>query len=181
MSCFIRTGDVHDLPVAVAIDDDAWTAFLELDPRFSIELSDDHPYLQIERGRWAKAALSGNLLLAWTADHPAVGFAVLGVLDGVPHLHQVSVRRAWSRRGVGSRLVQRAIHWSAPAGELWLTTYDHVPWNRAWYEQLGFVTAAYADCGVETRAVLDLERSTLPDPEHRVAMVHRAGERCSGM
>jgi GNAT superfamily N-acetyltransferase len=174
MSCFIRPGDVHDLPIAVAIDDDAWTAFLELDPRFAIELADDHPYLQSERGRWATAASSGHLLFAWTADHPAVGFAVLGELDGLPHLHQISVRRAWGRRGIGRKLVERAIQWSAPAGELWLTTYDHVTWNRPWYERLGFVTVGYAACGAETRGVLDLERSTLPDPEHRIAMVRRA-------
>ena len=70
-------------------------------------------------------------------------------------------------------LVERAIRWSAPAGELWLTTYDRVPWNRPWYERLGFTAVSDESAGPELREVLRAERDALPAIHARLAMVFR--------
>jgi GNAT superfamily N-acetyltransferase len=171
---FIRPGREQELAVAVDIDDDAWAMFGELDRRFAIELGDDHPFVRAERARWAAAACAGGLCFACAPDGTPVGFAVLDTIDGAPHLEQVSVNRAWGGHGIGRMLVEHALRWSARAGELWITTYDHVAWNLPWYQRLGFVVVPDADCGAEVRAALERERHVLPDPDHRVAMVHQS-------
>lgn len=173
---FIRSGRREELPIAIAIDDDAWTTYVELDRRFAVDRSDDHPFVRSELARWEAAVRAGGLRFACTSDRTPVGLLILDTMDGVPHLQQVSVRRAWGRRGVGRMLVEFALHQSA-GRELWLTTYDHVVWNQPWYQRLGFVAVPDDACGPETRAVLDLERASLPDPDHRVAMVHRGPRR----
>ena len=66
-----------------------------------------------------------------------------------------------------------ARRWSAPKGELWLTTYGHVPWNRPWYERLGFVRVRESKWGPELLAIVDSERGALPCPDQRIAMVYR--------
>ena len=52
--------------------------------------------------------------------------------------------------------------------ELWLTTYDHLPFNRPYYERLGFrrVDAFGRDIAQHLAA----QREALPDPAHRIAM-----------
>lgn len=55
---------------------------------------------------------------------------------------------------------------------MWLTTYDHVAWNRPWYEREGFRVVSPDAAGPELRAILDAE-GALPDPQHRVLMVRR--------
>lgn len=96
-------------------------------------------------------------------------------MDGHPFLDQVSVLRSAMRHGIGRMLVEHALKWSARQGELWLTTYDHVPWNGPWYERLGFRRMPEAEHGPELRRTFEAERAALPAPEHRIAMryVHR--------
>jgi GNAT superfamily N-acetyltransferase len=164
---------VAEVPVAVAIDDDACEAFAALDPRFAVDLPDDHPFVLAEIERWRAATARGHALFACTEDGDPVGLVVLDRVAGRPHLEQVSVRRAWMARGIGRMLVEWAIRWSAPEGELWLTTYDRVPWNRPWYERLGFTVVSDEDAGPEVREILRAERDALPTVHARVAMVFR--------
>jgi N-acetylglutamate synthase-like GNAT family acetyltransferase len=98
---------------------------------------------------------------------------VFGLVDGEPYVDQLSVRCAWMRRGIGRRLLRRAIAWAARSGgrRLWLTTFDHLPWNRPFYVTEGFAVCDEAAIGPELRATLARERAALPLPEHRVAMV----------
>ena len=77
------------------------------------------------------------------------------------------------RRGVGRSLMAFAQRWSATQGELWLTTYRHVPWNGPWYERLGFARVAEAVWRPELRAIVESERGALPCPDERIAMVYR--------
>lgn len=74
----------------------------------------------------------------------------------------------------GGSLVLHAQRWSKGRGRLWLTTYDNVPWNRPWYERLGFARVGDAHCGPELRSILAEERAALPSADARVAMVYRA-------
>jgi GNAT superfamily N-acetyltransferase len=170
---FVRPGRPEEIAIALGIDADACEAFKELSPELDVALSSDHPFVVAEVAAWREAARHGRLLFACTPDRVPVGFAVLGLADGRPHLVQISVRRAFMGRGVGRALVTRAKRWSVRAGELWLTTYAGVPWNQPWYERLGFVATPEAGCGPELRAALDAERAALPRARPRVAMVYR--------
>ncbi len=168
----LRPARVEEVPIAVDIDNDACAKFSEIG--LSLEIAETHPFSIHEVARWTEAAKRGRLLFACTSTGEPVGFAVFGFVDEKPYLDQLSIRRAWQRRGIGRMLVDRAKAWSVRPGELWLTTYDAiVPWNAPWYERLGFVTALYDDIGLELKGKLDAETAVLPEANHRVAMVFR--------
>ncbi len=164
----LRPARADELSHAVAIDDDACTLFVDagrdgvLPPAF----------VAAEHARWQEALSSGRVVFAVTPAGEPIAFAALGFVDAEPHLQQLSVRRAWMRRGLGRALVQHAIDWAS--GALWLTTYGDIPWNRPFYERLGFRCVAEAGWGPEMRRIHEDERRALPAPEERVVMVRRA-------
>ncbi|HET9863160.1 MAG TPA: GNAT family N-acetyltransferase [Steroidobacteraceae bacterium] len=166
----LRSAAPQDFALCDDIDTDAGMLF-ETAGLF-LDLPDDHEFSVTERARWARCIAAGNVLLGLDAHGDAIGFAALGERDGQPYLQQLSVRQAHMRRGVGTRLLEAMIRAAslAHAAALWLTTYDHLPWNRAFYERCGFVRVAEADCGPELRRDLDYERRWLPRPECRIAM-----------
>jgi len=170
---YVRPARQHELGVAVDIDDDSWTLLVERDARFALDLADDDPFVVAEMARWAEAARDTRLLFACGPTGEPVGFAALGVIDAHPHLLQLSVRRAWSRRGIGRALLERAVRWSVREGELWLTTYRSVPWNAPWYQRQGFTPADPSEIGPQLQAILRNERVALPDVDERVAMIYR--------
>jgi hypothetical protein len=94
---------------------------------------------------------------------------VMGFVDDAPHLEQLSVRRVAMRRGIGRRLLARAIEWSAHR-PLWLTTYAHLPWNRPFYESVGFAVVPEPACPPSIVQILDEQRRWLPAPAERIAM-----------
>jgi GNAT superfamily N-acetyltransferase len=53
---------------------------------------------------------------------------------------QVTVDPVFGRRGIGAALIETAAEWARSQGldALALTTFRDVPWNRAYYERLGF-------------------------------------------
>ena len=95
-------------------------------PASPCKLDDQHPFAVSERARWVEAAAGQRLLFACGGDGRPIGLSAVKMLDGHPHLDQVSVRREAMRQGIGRMLVERAIRWSTREGESWLTTYDHV-------------------------------------------------------
>lgn len=167
----VRAAGTGELPTLVSIDDDACRLFDDIG--LGLNLSPEHAaFAMAEQAYWASAAAAGRLFVALDAREP-VGFAALGFVDKEGYLAQISVRRAHMRRGVGAALLERAIGWSAMHGALWLTTYDHVPWNEPYYERFGFEVVKESDCGEQMRGVLRSERRALPAPDHRTAMVFR--------
>jgi GNAT superfamily N-acetyltransferase len=169
----IRPALQNELALAVDIDRDACTAYVDLDSALDVELPADHPYALAEVARWDQILRAGHLFFACSPAGQPVGFAALCLVDGLPFLDQISVRRAAMRRGVGRSLMAFAQRWSASRGALWLTTYRHVPWNGPWYEKVGFVRVAESKWGPELRALVESERGALPCPGERVAMAYR--------
>ena len=116
-----------------------------------------------------------------TSDRP-VGYLLSEVVDGCAHIEQVSVARAYARRGVGAALIDR-LDADAAAGNLpalTLTTFRDVPWNAPYYARLGFVVFAAAEQGPELRALIAREASSIPTSAARVAMTRptcRSGAR----
>jgi GNAT superfamily N-acetyltransferase len=171
----IRPARPDDIGDIVAVDADACALHASVGIVFAH--GDDHPYVVAEVARWTAAVHAGLADVAVAEDDRPIGMAVSGLVDGEPYLEQLSVRCAWMRRGVGRRLLRGAIARAARAGgsRLWLTTFDHLPWNGPFYQSEGFVARDEAACGPELRERLRLEREALPLPERRIAMVRSIG------
>lgn len=159
-----RPDELHEL---IAIDDAASCLYEQAGIR--LDLDADHPFVVAEARRWADAIEANLAEVAVDHGDRPLGFIALGVVDGEPYIDQLAARPEVMRRGIGTALLNRAI---ARLGteRLWLTTYDHVPWNRPWYERHGFVPVPDSGCGPELRAILEVQRAVLPRPDMRIAM-----------
>jgi GNAT superfamily N-acetyltransferase len=166
----IRTALPSDIDALHAIDGDASKLFAA--HGLHIDLAPDHPFVLSEVARWLRAIELGRAFLALDESGMGVGFAAVDILDGEPYLDQLAVRVAAMRRGIGGRLLAHSADWGRAAGGsfIWLTTYDHVPFNRPYYEQRGYVVVPDAACGPGILHHLDEQRQHLPDAVHRVAM-----------
>ena len=167
-SLTLRAARSDELAAIIDVDDDASrryaTAGMEL------ELTDEHPFVVAEQARWAASLAKGRVIVA-EAGGALIGIAVLGIVDGSPFLDQLSVRMRWMGRGVGRALLARAIEWAElQGGALWLDTYDHLEWNRPFYERAGFEVVGEERVGPELRAILALGHECLPEPHRRVVM-----------
>lgn len=167
----LRRAWPEEIDLILALDDDACAVYGERG--LDVALSHDHPFVQAERARWLAGAAEGRVRfceLDGAGGAPPVGFVACDTVDGLPYLDQLSVRRAHMQRGLGAYMLHAAQAWAAPAGELWLTTYAHLPWNAPFYARHGFAIVPEAACGPEVRAILAGQRACLPDPAERVAM-----------
>jgi GNAT superfamily N-acetyltransferase len=171
----IRNARPEELDTLVQIDDAASALYAEAG--LPLSLPADHPFVLAERERWRRAIDGGRALVAADAWGDPLGFVALDFVDGAPYLDQVSVRPEAMRQGLGRRLVQRAIDWSQPLGDLWLTTYAHLRWNQPYYERFGFSVVSAIEWGPELRAIVESQRHVLPRPAERVAMVLRRDAR----
>ncbi|MGW6120161.1 GNAT family N-acetyltransferase [Nocardia sp. NPDC055165] len=88
-------------------------------------------------------------------DDQPIGYLVLGLVDGQPHIDQVSVDPAHAGARIGKRLIDHAVAWSKSNGldEITLTTFTQVPWNGPYYERLGFTYILPADETPGLRAI----------------------------
>lgn len=170
---YLRAGRPSELATARDIDDDATNAYADVG--LEVWLPHDHPFARDEEARWSAALTEGHLLFACAPDGTPLGFAAFGLVDGKPYLHQISVRCSAARKGAGTLLMERVKRWSLAAGELWLTTYGHVVFNRPWYERLGFRCADAGLAGPELRAIVAKEKAALPDADSRLLMRYQHG------
>ena len=124
----------------------------------------------------AEARADGRLWVA-LADGQPVGFAFVRIVDGRGHLEELDVHPDHGRRGLGTRLLERALRWSGSRDlpGLTLTTFDHVAWNRPFYERRGFRRLEAPEPGSELDRILAEEKRR--GLRHRIAMLHRGMER----
>lgn len=158
-----------DLARLVSIDNQACEIYAEAGLHF--DLAEDHPFVLSESKRWQKAINNGLVDVALDAKGEIVAFAACGYVDGLPYLDQLSVLPSHMRQGIGRALLRRAIEWSQ--SELWLTTYDHLPWNRPYYESHGFEVVSPDHWGREMTEIIHDQCLALPKPNERVVMVYR--------
>lgn len=164
----IRTARPDELEILIAVDDDSAKLYAESGLRFSLEA--DHPFVVAESSRWAVAIERKLAHVAVDSQDNPVGFITLGFVDGHPYLDQLAVLSSFMRRGIGSALLRKAISWSGERS-LWLTTYSHLNWNKPYYERHGFVTVPEHKWGSELSAIIQEQRTSLPESWQRVAMV----------
>jgi GNAT superfamily N-acetyltransferase len=170
MSVVIRTAAVAEIDTLCAIDVDATVLFERAG--LELELPNGHEFAVTERNRWLRCLASDTTLMAVDSSGEPVGFAAVGVRDGAPFLDQLSVRTKFMRQGIGSALLEAAATMARAAGgrSLWLTTYNHLAWNRPFYERHGFVAMPPEACGPELADELAYEQRWLPRPEERLVM-----------
>ena len=167
----VRPARRDELAALLRVDDAATELYATAG--VPITLPNTHPFVLAEVARWSACLAAGTVWVAEGEAGEAVGFAAVGRVDGAAYLDQLSVHPRWARRGLGRALLARVM---AEAGgeDLWLTTYDHVPWNRPFYESEGFRTVPDEQCGSDVQRILAEQRAVLPQPDRRVAMVRRA-------
>jgi GNAT superfamily N-acetyltransferase len=85
------------------------------------------------------AQAAGTLWIARCGGAP-VGFALVEIFDGEPHLEEIDVHPSYGRRGIGAALIRTVIAWAKERGHrcITLTCFRHVPWNAPFYARLGF-------------------------------------------
>jgi GNAT superfamily N-acetyltransferase len=166
----IRPAQASEIELLRAIDDDAVTLYAE--HGMPIELGPDHGFARAELTRWLRATELGRVFLAIDEQDRGLGFAALDLIDGEPYLDQLSVRVAAMRRGIGRRLLAESAQWASAVGgaALWLTTYNHIAFNRRYYERHGYAVVPEEICGPGIRHHLDEQRRSLPAPDQRIAM-----------
>ena len=165
----IRNAHPHELHMLVSIDDQASQLYAQAGLQLALE--PDHPFVQAEVARWSLALEQQHVHVAIDDNNTPIGFIVLGYVDRQPYLDQIAVHPQHMRQGIGSKLLDVALCWSGRR-RLWLTTYAHLPWNKPYYERHGFITVPPSECGSELCAIVQNQRSALPAPNQRIAMVH---------
>ena len=170
----IEAATSSDLALMRSIDDDAGALYAAAG--LHLDFPADHPFAIAESELWQHSLDHGRVFLARDAGEEgpdAAGFAALALPDGKPYLEQLSVRRAFSQRGAGSQLLEHACRWAQhqDVKELWLATYEHLPWNAPFYERRGFVRVPDSRCGPELAAFIVDHKRNLPQPGQRIVMV----------
>lgn len=117
----------------------------------------------------------------WVVETPAgerVGLAIAERVDGEGYLAEIAVHPDHAGQRLAARLID-AIAGQAVADGcrlLYLTTFDAVPWNRPYYEKLGFAVLPEEGAGADLRAIRAGERKRgLDDISPRVCMVTEIG------
>ena len=111
---------------------------------------------------------------------PVVGLALAERLDDEGFLAEISVHPNHSGRRLSVRLIDAVEAWAAALGcrSLSLTTFRDVPWNKPYYERLGFSRVDETEIGPEVKAVRDRERARGVDAHGpRVCMIRAIGKK----
>lgn len=114
----------------------------------------------------------GRLLVAADGQDVSVGFIRLEVLDGDPHVEQVSVHPDQAGHGIGASLLAAAEQLARARGHhrITMTTFRDVPWNGPYYARLGWRAVRDADLPPELAAARRDERDLGFDEWPRQAM-----------
>ena len=157
-----------DTAAAARISGEAGARFADIDEPRIAACAADEPFTADELDAYV---VVGRAWVA-TEDGEVVGFVIVDVLDGAPHIEEIDVAPDASNRGHGTRLLAAVIDWAtnrrAPA--VTLTTFRDVPWNLPWYERHGFRTLADDEITPELAARRAAEDADGLPADLRVAM-----------
>lgn len=154
-----RLGDLGDLP---AVESSADAQFRSVGMAMVADAEPPGPAVH------APAAAAGRLWVAEVTDDAGVtddgvaevvGFIRVEIVDGVPHVEQLSVIPRHQRHGIGSALLAAATTWARAAGfaRMTLRTFRDVPFNGPFYARRGWRAIADADTGPEMAALRSTE------------------------
>lgn len=161
----IRLAESDDLVVLPALERAAGQRFRDLD---MAEIADG----EVSTVEALRVACDMGRL--WVAEHEGLvcGFLMASILDGDGHIEEVSVHPDAAGRRLGSKLIGAFVDWCAACGfgAATLTTFADVPWNRPYYERLGFAVVLPGAWGPAMARQVEQETAAGLDPSRRVVM-----------
>lgn len=139
----IRPARLKELALIPEIEQAASTLFLDTD--YSYLPGFEPISMDLLRARQR----DGLVWVACDGAQEPVGFAVAAVVDGVAHLDELDVLPSHGRRGLGRRLTLTVCEWARAAGyeAVTLSTFRDIPWNRPFYESIGFRSLGEEELG----------------------------------
>jgi ribosomal protein S18 acetylase RimI-like enzyme len=137
---FLRHARPDDIEALRAVEADADLRFVHFG---HAELADG----SVVPAEVAARAIADGRIIVSLLDDAVVGWVWRARLGDEACVAQLSVARAYGRRGIGTALLGRAVKDAAEAGEpsIVLATQSDVPYNRPWYERQGFAVVLRAD------------------------------------
>lgn len=134
IEAMIRRAQGNDLPRLREIERAADAAFRDLGMD---AIADGEPAPPEALSAYERA---GRAWVSADDRDPPTAFLLLDVVDRAAHIEQVSVHPAFARQGVGAALIEAAARWAQQKAfdAMTLMTFRDVPWNRPYYERLGF-------------------------------------------
>lgn len=150
----IRRGTQADLPRLASIELDAATAFDTIGYGFCAAFGARSPEEQ-------QRALDEAAVFVAERSGMLAGFVLLWRVDGAAHVAELDVARSVQGGGIGRRLMEAAEAWTRESGytRMVLTTFTEVPWNRPWYERLGFAGFEPGDDDSELLEIIAEEKA----------------------
>lgn len=144
--------------------------FTGLEPELGMPVGERLEVNTIET--FSDAIHCGHVWVATDSDNRRVGFALMSEIDGNAHLEELDVHPDHGRRGIGSDLVETVCDWATSRGFQFVTlsTFRDVPWNRRFYESLGFSILQPHDYSSGLRRLVDIEKEKGLNTNLRVIM-----------
>lgn len=115
----------------------------------------------------------GRVWVAVDSNGEPVGFTVVKTVDGLAHLHELSVDPAHGRKGIGSGLIRAVVEWASQNGHrsLTLSTFKDIEWNAPYYRRLGFRDLDDRELSAGLKEIRRLEAESGLPIEDRVCMI----------
>jgi GNAT superfamily N-acetyltransferase len=169
LEVLLRPANADEVPLLQALERDAAQAFRQVPGHGFVA---DLPARDAVEHALVRDRGTALVLDASAVGGDIVGFALLLPVDARAHLFEAAVALSLQGRGLGRRLLAGAESWAAARGfcELTLTTYRDVPWNRPFYERLGFGTFEPGPDRPELGALMREEAQSGYARQLRVAM-----------
>jgi GNAT superfamily N-acetyltransferase len=162
----IELAEAEDLPKLTDVERAANRLFVERGVP-GVLVDDVTPLVE-----FAEAWEAGLLWVARNKGGEPIGFALLCLVDGQPHIEEIDVDPTFGRRGIGRALLETALAWARGAGHraVTLTTFRDIPWNAPFYESAGFRPLGALEVGPGLAAIVRDETARGLDPGQRLAM-----------
>jgi GNAT superfamily N-acetyltransferase len=171
-----RPGTAVEIRVA---DADELPALIDVERRSSVRFASvpglEHWVDDVTEMSDLAPALERGMVWVAVADGAPVGWCYASEVDDSLFVEQVDVLPEHGRQGIGGRLLDTVSAEADARGlaAVTLTTDAHVPWNRPWYEKLGFQVVAPAGRGPALAAKVAHEGERGLDLTRRVTMRRR--------
>lgn len=165
----VRAGRLDELDRLAALEIDAAHALIEAGAIPPDDLS------ATQRDLMERCAADGLLFVAADENDAPLGFLAAEARNGALYIGEIDVWRRWQGRGIGRALILAAIAETRRRGlrTATLTTDRFAPFNRPFYESLGFREVSGALLPPDLAAVLQSEIERGLDPARRVGMLLR--------
>ena len=161
----VRAAGVEELPAVIEVERRSSVRFAEIEGL-------EHWVDDITEMSDLARALERGMVWVAVIGAELVGWCYASQVDDSLFVEQIDVLPEFGRQGIGARLLD-TVSVEASSRELsavTLTTDAHVPWNRPWYEKIGFQVVEPSEQGPELMAKVAHEAERGLDLTRRVAM-----------